>query len=73
MDEIVNMWKYNIASLVRGGRLSFNGKNIYWSIDFRYCYTHLLDLVGKKVDNPIVDLYKARFPHHKIQESERGI
>jgi len=37
-----------------------------------YCYTHLLDLVGKKVDNPIVDLYKARFPHHKIQESERG-
>jgi len=38
----------------------------------KHCYTHLLDLVGKKIDNPLVELYKARFAHHKLEASSRG-
>uniref|UniRef100_A0A1I8AM22 Hypoxia up-regulated protein 1 n=1 Tax=Steinernema glaseri TaxID=37863 RepID=A0A1I8AM22_9BILA len=26
-------------------------------------YTHILDLIGKKADNPIVQLHRERFPH----------
>uniref|UniRef100_A0A646QJH2 Hypoxia up-regulated protein 1 n=1 Tax=Hemiscolopendra marginata TaxID=943146 RepID=A0A646QJH2_9MYRI len=29
-------------------------------------YTHLLDLLGKEVNNSMVELYKKRFPHHEI-------
>ncbi|XP_037930648.1 hypoxia up-regulated protein 1 [Teleopsis dalmanni] len=29
-------------------------------------YGYLLDLLGKTVDNPIVDLYKKRFPYYNI-------
>lgn len=36
-------------------------------------YFYLLDLLGKKVDSPIVELYKARFPFYTIQaDEERG-
>ena len=38
----------------------------------RYCYTHLLDLLGKSVDNPLVKNYIKRFPHHNIEASDRG-
>ncbi|CAI6347805.1 unnamed protein product [Macrosiphum euphorbiae] len=30
------------------------------------CYVYFLDLLGKKIDNPIVDLYKTRFPYYNI-------
>lgn len=30
-------------------------------------YGYLLDLLGKDVNNPIVDLYKKRFPYYNIQ------
>lgn len=30
-------------------------------------YGYLVDLLGKEVDNPIVDLYKKRFPYYNIQ------
>jgi len=36
------------------------------------CYTHLLDLLGKTVDNPMVASYKARFPYHNIEATDRG-
>lgn len=29
-------------------------------------YTHLLDLIGKPIDNPLVQLYQRRFPYHNI-------
>ncbi|KAL3982116.1 Hsp70 family protein [Acanthocheilonema viteae] len=29
-------------------------------------FTHLVDLLGKKTNNPIVSLYKKRFPHLKL-------
>ncbi|KAL0266755.1 UNVERIFIED_CONTAM: hypothetical protein PYX00_009209 [Menopon gallinae] len=36
-------------------------------------YGYLLDLLGKKADNPIVKLYQERFPYHNITEDpERG-
>lgn len=36
-------------------------------------YFYLLDLLGKKVDSPIVELYKTRFPFYTIQaDEERG-
>lgn len=36
-------------------------------------YTFLLDLLGKKVDNPMVEIYKQRFPYYKIEaDPERG-
>lgn len=30
-------------------------------------YSFLLDLLGKTVDNPIVQLYKQRFPYYEIE------
>ena len=30
-------------------------------------YGYLLDLLGKDINNPIVDLYKKRFPYYNIQ------
>merc|ERR1719211_560873 len=33
----------------------------------KYCYAYLLDLLGKKVDHPIVTAYKARFPQYEIE------
>jgi hypoxia up-regulated 1 len=35
-------------------------------------YSYLLELLGKRVDNPIVKLYKQRFPYYEIvPDSER--
>ncbi|KFM81998.1 hypothetical protein X975_18921, partial [Stegodyphus mimosarum] len=33
-------------------------------------YTYLMDIIGKKIDNPIVELYKKRFPYYKIKTSD---
>lgn len=36
-------------------------------------YSYLLDLLGKSVDNPLVQLFQKRFPYYKIEaEPERG-
>lgn len=36
-------------------------------------YGYLLDLLGKEVNNPIVELYKKRFPYYNIQaDTERN-
>lgn len=36
-------------------------------------YGYLLDIIGKKIDNPIVKLYKERFPYYQIEEDpDRG-
>ena len=36
-------------------------------------YAYLLDLLGKKIDNPIVETYKKRFPYYDIvEEPNRG-
>ena len=33
-------------------------------------FSYILDLLGKSIDNPIVQLYKKRFPYHDIVEDE---
>ncbi|KAK3850211.1 hypothetical protein Pcinc_043076 [Petrolisthes cinctipes] len=33
-------------------------------------FYYLLDLLGKKIDNPIVELYKTRFPFYTIEADE---
>jgi len=39
----------------------------------KHCYVYLLDLLGKKVDHPLVKSYQARFPQYKIEaDPERG-
>lgn len=36
-------------------------------------FMYLLDLLGKKLDNPIVKLYQERFPYYKLEaDPERG-
>lgn len=30
----------------------------------------MLDVIGKKIDNPLVDLYKKRFPYYDIRPTE---
>lgn len=36
-------------------------------------YFYMLDLLGKKLDNPLVELYKSRFPYYTIEaDPERG-
>ena len=40
----------------------------------KQAYSHFLDLLGKKVDNPQVEAYKKRFPYHDIvADSETGM
>jgi len=34
----------------------------------RNMYFYLLDLLGKSVDHPLVQLYQKRFPYYKIVE-----
>ncbi|CAB4005469.1 hypoxia up-regulated 1-like, partial [Paramuricea clavata] len=35
-------------------------------------YRYLHDLIGKKIDNPLVDMYKKRFPFYDIIKDDRG-
>lgn len=30
------------------------------------CYIYFLDLLGKKIENPVVDIFKERFPYYNI-------
>lgn len=31
-----------------------------------FVHTNLLDLLGKKFDNPVIEMYNKRFPHHHL-------
>jgi len=36
-------------------------------------YLYFLDLLGKKIDNPVVQLFQKRFPQYKlVADDERG-
>jgi len=40
----------------------------------KYGYRYLLDVLGKHYDNPLVQLYKTRFPHNNlIKDEETGM
>lgn len=39
----------------------------------KHVFMHFVDLLGKKIDNPIVHLYQKRFPFHKlVADANRG-
>jgi len=65
--------KTSVAVSLQGGERKFGSDAMNVCVKSpKNCYTHLVDLLGKKTDNPMVELYKARFPHHNIRESDRG-
>ena len=33
---------------------------------------YLLDLLGKKMDNPAVVAFQKRFPHYELEPTDRG-
>jgi hypoxia up-regulated 1 len=34
------------------------------------CYSYFLDLLGKRIDNPIVKLFQNRFPYYNLVADE---
>ncbi|VDN38202.1 unnamed protein product [Gongylonema pulchrum] len=52
---------------IRDGEYLFGDTALAFSVRYpEYSFSYLLDLLGKHVDNPIVALYRRRFPHSKI-------
>nr|ATU82895.1 secreted HSP70-like protein [Pristhesancus plagipennis] len=66
--------KTPIAIAFRDGDRTFGEDAMAVGVRFpKNCFTYLLDLLGKKVDNPIVQLFKQRFPYYDIiPDPERG-
>merc|ERR1712198_562800 len=66
--------KTPLAVAFRDGERTFGEDALTAGIRFpSNNYFYLLDLLGKKVDNPIVDLYKKRFPYYNIEaDPDRG-
>ncbi|XP_060869458.1 hypoxia up-regulated protein 1 [Metopolophium dirhodum] len=55
------------AIAFRNGERTFGEDALTVGVRFpSNCYIYFLDLLGKKIDNPIVDLYKKRFPYYDI-------
>ncbi|KAL4123240.1 hypothetical protein QTP88_015449 [Uroleucon formosanum] len=55
------------AVAFRNGERTFGEDALTVGVRFpSNCYIYFLDLLGKKIDNPIVDLYKKRFPYYNI-------
>lgn len=55
------------AVAFRNGERTFGEDALTIGVRFpSNCYIYFLDLLGKQIDNPIVDIYKKRFPHYNI-------
>ncbi|XP_060862869.1 hypoxia up-regulated protein 1-like isoform X1 [Metopolophium dirhodum] len=55
------------AIAFRNGERTFGKDALTVGVRFpSNCYVYFLDLLGKRIDNPIVDLYKTRFPYYNI-------
>lgn len=55
------------AVAFRNGERTFGEDALTVGVRFpSNCYIYFLDLLGKKIDNPVVELYKNRFPHYNI-------
>ncbi|KAF6212275.1 hypothetical protein GE061_012797 [Apolygus lucorum] len=66
--------KTPIAIAFRDGERTFGEDAMTVCVRFpKNCYMYLLDLLGKQVDNPVVQAYMKRFPHYNIvPDPERG-
>lgn len=66
--------KTPVAVAFRDGERTFGEDAINSGIRYPAgSYLYMLDLLGKKIDNPIVELFLKRFPYYKIEaDPERG-
>lgn len=59
--------KTPVAVAFRDGERTFGEDALTIGVRFpKQCYVYLLDLLGKKVDNPVVKLFQERFPYYDI-------
>uniref|UniRef100_A0A1I7VVQ1 Hypoxia up-regulated protein 1 n=1 Tax=Loa loa TaxID=7209 RepID=A0A1I7VVQ1_LOALO len=53
--------------IIKDNERLFGDAALAYSVKYsKNSFTHLMDLLGKKMDNPVVLLYKQRFPHLKF-------
>lgn len=66
--------KTPIAIAFREGERTFGEDALTIGVRFpKNSYTHLLDLLGKQIDNPLVKLFQKRFPYYDlVADPERG-
>ena len=62
------------VALTEAGERSFGGDALNICVKHpKSCYVYILELLGKKIDHPQVELFKRRFPHHELKaHPERG-
>lgn len=66
--------KTPVAIAFRDGERTFGEDALTVGVRFpKNCYTYLLDLLGKQMDNPLVKLFQKRFPYYElVADPERG-
>merc|ERR1719244_1057753 len=66
--------KTSVAVSIKDGERKFGSDAMNVCVKSpKHCYVYLLDLLGKKVDHPLVKSYQKRFPQYKIEaDPERG-
>jgi len=66
--------KTSMAVSIKDGERKFGSDAMVICVKSpKSCYVYLLDLLGKKVDHPLVLAYKQRFPQYVIEaDQERG-
>ncbi|XP_039293804.1 hypoxia up-regulated protein 1 isoform X4 [Nilaparvata lugens] len=66
--------KTPVAIAFRDGERTFGEDALTVGVRFpKLCYTHFLELLGKKIDHPLVQVFKKRFPYYDIVASpDRG-
>jgi len=66
--------KTSVAVSIKDGERKFGSDAMGVCVKSpKHCYVYLLDLLGKKVEHPLVKAYKERFPQYIIEaDPERG-
>eukprot|EP00090_Calanus_glacialis_P002224 TRINITY_DN1166_c0_g1_i2.p1 TRINITY_DN1166_c0_g1~~TRINITY_DN1166_c0_g1_i2.p1 ORF type:complete len:1014 (-),score=434.62 TRINITY_DN1166_c0_g1_i2:191-3232(-) len=66
--------KTSVAVSIKDGERKFGSDAMGVCVKSpKNCYVYMFDLLGKKVDHPMVKAYQARFPQYKIEaDPERG-
>jgi len=66
--------KTSVAVSIKDGERKFGSDAMGVCVKSpKHCYVYLLDLLGKKVEHPLVKAYKERFPQYNIEaDPERG-
>lgn len=66
--------KTPVAIAFRDGERTFGEDALTVGVRFpKLCYTHFLELLGKQIDHPLVEVFKKRFPYYDIVASpDRG-